>query len=400
MAPHEPATVESLRRRNPEAATRRAGVRVIISATFLGIGGIRTHLVLLCQLLRRHGIGVTVFATDVRWDAETMTGLEKTGVKFQLPPQWIRASRKLSALYCGLTWPWLVPGRAAAVYCISPGYSHLLMHRLKPAQALSINHEIVEPPDPQSADGKRAGKCAARLDASVANSHKVARLMKGYWPEKPIQVIPFLTADAPTPAPVRRRRAGAEEPLRVIYLGRLVEQKRPDQLVRRWGEITKHPALTGANLEIRGYDSDGTMRTGLQTFVTQNGLAERIHLHGEYALTELPGILDAVDLVVLPSRWEGLPLVLVEAMLKGVPFVACAAGGTEELGENNPDVMVTGTDWAEFEAGLVAMAVKIRAGGIDPVRLHGWAEARYGYAAVSERWLECLCRPREFFGVP
>jgi len=187
MAPHEPATVESLRRRNPEAATRRAGVRVIISATFLGIGGIRTHLVLLCQLLRRHGIGVTVFATDVRWDAETMTGLEKTGVKFQLPPQWIRASRKLSALYCGLTWPWLVPGRAAAVYCISPGYSHLLMHRLKPAQALSINHEIVEPPDPQSADGKRAGKCAARLDASVANSHKVARLMKGYWPEKPIQ---------------------------------------------------------------------------------------------------------------------------------------------------------------------------------------------------------------------
>jgi hypothetical protein len=86
-------------------------------------------------------------------------------------------------------------------------------------------------------------------------------------------------------------------------------------------------------------------------------------------------------------------------MLKGVPFVATAAGGTEELGDNNPDVMVTGTAWQDFEAGLRTMAERIRAGAIDPVRLHAWAESRYGNAAVSQKWLACLCDPRGFFNL-
>jgi glycosyltransferase involved in cell wall biosynthesis len=295
-----------------------------------------------------------------------------------------------------LAWPVLVPRQADSVYCISAGYSQLLMHRLKPAHALSINHEIVEPPGPQSP----AGKCAAGLDVTVANSRKVAQLMKGIWPQKPIQVIPFLTSDAPTPPPVKRCRAGGDDVLRVVYLGRLVEQKRPDKLVHRWGEITRHPALAGARLDIRGYDPDGKMLKELREFVVRAGMEGQVKIHGEYPLAELPRILDETDLVVLPSLWEGLPLVLVEAMLKGVPFVATAAGGTEELGENNPDVTVTSTEWADFEAGLIAMAGKIRSGGTDPVRLHAWAEDRYGYAAVSQKWLDCLCQPREFFNLP
>lgn len=101
--------------------------------------------------------------------------------------------------------------------------------------------------------------------------------------------------------------------------------------------------------------------------------------------------------MVLPSLWEGLPLVLVEAMLHGVPFVASAAGGTEELGDANPDVMVTTTKWEDFETGLLAMAAKIRAGEIDSERLHRWVETRYGFAAVSQQWLKCLLSPQQFF---
>jgi glycosyltransferase involved in cell wall biosynthesis len=100
---------------------------------------------------------------------------------------------------------------------------------------------------------------------------------------------------------------------------------------------------------------------------------------------------------VLPSLWEGLPLVLVEAMLHGVPFAATAAGGTEELGDGNPDVVVTGTAWEEFEDGLAALAARLRARQVDPVRLHAWAERRYGYASVSRQWLDCLCDPSQFF---
>lgn len=367
--------------------------RVIVSATVLGLGGIRTHLILLCQLLRRHGVEVIVFATGAHWDQQTIAGLQQFGVKFHLPPLFLRKSRKLSAAYCCLAWPCLMPRHASSVYCISPGYSQLLMQRLKPRHTLSINHEIVEFLNTHGS----AAKCAASLDATVANSRKVKEQMRGYWPKKPIRIIPFLTSDAPTPSPAGRRCTGANEALRVVYLGRLVEQKRPDQLVRRWREITRHPALAGAHLDIRGYDPDGKMLIEMRDFVARTGLGNQVKIHGEYSLAELPRILEKADLVVLPSLWEGLPLVLVEAMLKGVPFVATAAGGTEELGDGNPDVIVTSTEWPDFEAGLMSMAEKIQSGGIDPVRLHAWAENKYGYTAVSQLWLQCLCQSREFF---
>jgi glycosyltransferase involved in cell wall biosynthesis len=370
--------------------------RVIIGATVLGLGGIRTHLTLLCQLLRQQGVEVVVFATGSHWDPGTLANLHKLGVKFWLPPSLMRTSRKLSTFYCCITWPFLMPRRANSLYCISAGYSQILLHRLRPTGTLSVNHEIVVPPSPESP----AGQCAARLDVTVANSRKVADLMQGFWPKKPIRVIPFLTSDVPTSPPIRRRVVGADGRLRVVYLGRLVEQKRPDQLVRRWPELSAQAGLAPARLEVFGYDPDGKMLRDLREFVAGSDLSQTIEIHGEYGLADLPRILDEADLVVLPSLWEGLPLVLVEAMLKGVPFVATAAGGTGELGENNPDVLVTGMDWADFEAGLIAMAGKIRSGSIDPLRLHAWAETRYGYAAVSKQWLACLCQPREFFNLP
>ena len=375
-------------------APRQRCRRVLIGATVLGLGGIRTHLILLCQLLRRHGVEVTVFATGSNWDHETIVSLENIGIKFRLPPRKIRGSRKWAALYSSLTWPWLARRSASALYCVSAGYSQLLLHRLKSSHTPSINHEIVEPPGPDSP----AGKCAAGLDVTVANSRKVAEVMKNFWPDKPIRVIPFLTSDSPAPAPVGRRRVGAGEVLRVVYLGRMVEQKRPDQLVRHWPVLSTLAGLAPARLDIFGYDPAGDMIKSLRAFVADSHLADQIGIHGEYPLARLPNILREADLVVLPSLWEGLPLVLVEAMSRGVPFVASAAGGTEELGDGNPDVIVTSTQWEDFEAGLLKMAGKIRAGEIDPQRLHQWVEQRYGYTTVSQQWLNCLLEPRQFFG--
>jgi glycosyltransferase involved in cell wall biosynthesis len=176
-----------------------------------------------------------------------------------------------------------------------------------------------------------------------------------------------------------------------------VEQKRPDLLVRRWSELTRHPALAGAKLDVFGYDPNGQMLHGLRQFVVQAGLTQCVNIHGEYKLEELPHILAESDLVVLPSLWEGLPLVLVEAMLHGVPFVATAAGGTEELGAGNPDVCITNLEWTHFEAGLIQMAIRVKQGQVDPLRLNAWAETRYGYEAVSKKWLHCLLEPWGFF---
>jgi len=374
----------------PLAATQNA--RVIVGATVLGLGGIRTHLILLLKLLRRHGVEVVVFATGADWDAEAIASMERIGVIFKLPPVPIRKYRKLSAIYCVLAWPFMVPRRANSLYCIAPGYSQLLLHWLKPAGVLSINHEIVEAPPLRS----RPGRCASALDVSLGNSRKVSQMMQATWPDKSIKDIPFLTSDAATPRPARGVRE-LDQPLRVAYLGRLVEHKRPDQLVQRWPELTRSGALRGGRLDVYGFDPDGKMLRDMQDFVRRSKLDDQVRICGGYGPEELSGILAGADIVVLPSLMEGLPLVLVEAMLAGVPIVATAAGGTEELGIANPDAIITSLDWSDFEAGLIAMAGKIRSGAIDPTRLHDWAESRYGYESVSQKWLACVLQPKEFF---
>ena len=345
-------------------------------------------------MLRREGVAVSLFATGSNWDKATLDEVRQWGVRFIMPPTALHSARKLAALYSRLIWPMRISGRANSLYCIGAGRSQLLLHRLRPRGSVSINHEIVAPPGADSP----AGECARELDATVANSRAVARMMQALWPQKPMRVIPFLTSDAPRPSPGTRspRPSG---PLRVVYLGRLVEQKRPDQLVRRWPILSAHPSLAGARLDLHGHDPEGKMLSELRRWVADARLDGRIRVHGAYKLNELPGILRDCDLVVLPSLWEGLPLVLVEAMSHGVPIVATAAGGTEELGDHNPDVIITRTEWEDFEAGLVKMAERVRSGGIDARRLHAWAEERYGYAAVSRQWLNCLQAPREFFGL-
>src|SRR5439155_12039767 len=121
------------------------------------------------------------------------------------------------------------------------------------------------------------------------------------------------------------------------------------------------------------------MMPKLKQLIAENGLEDRVALRGAYAPAQLNDILANADIVVLPSTWEGLPLVLVEAMQRGVPIVTTNAGGSAEFGDANPDVVVTDIEWSSFTDGLLEMARRLRAGQIDPARLYEWAESRYGY---------------------
>jgi len=244
--------------------------------------------------------------------------------------------------------------------------------------------------------GSLGWRCAKSLDVVVANSEKVAQGMAELCLTKPIGIIPFLTSDKPMSSPLHRPAFGEKE-LRVVYLGRIVAHKRPDQLVKEWKNIAALKPLCPARLDVYGFDPGDSLLSELRQFVIDHHLSNQICLHGNYAVSQLPEILAQADIVVLPSLFEGLPLVLVEAMQRGVPIVATAAGGTKELGKDNPDVVITELEWGAFVTGLLAMSQKLRLGEINSVRLHQWTESRYGYTVVAAKWQDALLQPQEFF---
>jgi glycosyltransferase involved in cell wall biosynthesis len=360
---------------------------ILISGSLAG-GGVQTHMSQLCRVLRRCGARVTACGTSTEWPPDALAELRDLGVTVHVPI-WGR----WQAL---ATWPFVLPRDFDLVYCIGQGRMHGRLKRghLRP-EGLAVYHEILDCPRP----GSVADREMRHIDALIANSRRVAADMQQRWPEKPLRVVPFLTADQPVAEPPARPAADSRT-VRVVYLGRLAEHKRPRMLIRNWRSMISRPPFAPARLDIHGDDVSPATLPALRREVAELGLSDDVRLHGAYAHRDLPEILAKADVVVLPSEWEGLPLVLVEAMQHGVPIVATNVGGTAELGIGNPGAIITEPDWDSFAAGLLTMIGRVRRGETDAVRLHRWCESRYGYASVAALWQLMATDPRRFFNQP
>lgn len=112
----------------------------------------------------------------------------------------------------------------------------------------------------------------------------------------------------------------------VVCIGNIVPIKGQDLLLKAFREIAKH----GEYLVFVG---DGEMRRALARQVGEfpPWLAESIRFVGRQPHEEIPRWIAAADLLCLPSRNEGLPNVVLEALACGRPVVATRVGGVEEV---------------------------------------------------------------------
>ncbi|MFA5944462.1 MAG: glycosyltransferase [Candidatus Thermoplasmatota archaeon] len=134
----------------------------------------------------------------------------------------------------------------------------------------------------------------------------------------------------PRPRPECRQRLGLPEkgPI-VACVGNLEPVKGQDLLVEAFRTV--HQTYPGARLVLIG---GGSMEPVLQAMVVRLGLGDVVQFVGPRPHDEIPDWLNAVDLVVLPSRDEGNPTLLAEALGCGVPVVATRVGGVPDILSN------------------------------------------------------------------
>jgi glycosyltransferase involved in cell wall biosynthesis len=102
------------------------------------------------------------------------------------------------------------------------------------------------------------------------------------------------------------------------HVGRFAEQKNHQFLVEVTGEVVRREPR--AHLVMVG---DGPLRPAVERAVAQAGLADRTRFAG--SRPDVPRLLRALDVFVMPSRHEGLPLVGIEAQAAGLPLVLSEA---------------------------------------------------------------------------
>ena len=106
-------------------------------------------------------------------------------------------------------------------------------------------------------------------------------------------------------------------------IARLTEQKAHRHL---FDAMASTPELGSLHLLVVG---DGDLREELRRQVEQLGLSSRVYFLG--ARRDLGNLLGAIDVFVMPSLWEGLPLSMVLAMGAGLPVVATRVAGIPEV---------------------------------------------------------------------
>jgi glycosyltransferase involved in cell wall biosynthesis len=135
--------------------------------------------------------------------------------------------------------------------------------------------------------------------------------------------------------PIGRGRLGVDPSRRLLlFAGRLDPQKRPDWLLERMPEVFR--CLPSHDLVIAG---EGPMRDRLRQLVAKLDIAERVHFVGWQV--DIPRLLATSDLVVLTSRWEGMPNILLEAMAAARPVVTTEVQGARELLGSNAQWQIT-----------------------------------------------------------
>jgi glycosyltransferase involved in cell wall biosynthesis len=126
----------------------------------------------------------------------------------------------------------------------------------------------------------------------------------------------------------------------IVHVGRLDSQKGLDWLLAILPGI--FAKLPEHDLVLAG---EGPARVSLQDQTARLGLAKRVHFLG--IRTDVPEILAASDLLVLPSRWEGMPNAVLEAMAAGKPVVATDVEGVRELLGSDANVQIASSHSAE-----------------------------------------------------
>lgn len=212
---------------------------------------------------------------------------------------------------------------------------------------------------------------------SIAALHRQARVRA----EK-LDVIPNGLPMPAAPLPHRNDR----HRWRVGYVGRLSSEKGPDLFLDAMIPLCqRHPQLHAVML------GDGPERQALLGRIAEAELAERIELPGYQ--TDMNAWWSCLDALVISSRTEGTPMILLEAMQAGVPVVAFGVGGIPDvLQDRHNGLLAAPTDSAQLARQIETLFSEPPLARILADNARRTQQDRYDLRALAERWSQLYIR--------
>jgi len=315
--------------------TESQPVSVLLAESGRAMGGTERVVWELATRLPRERFDVSVWLPGVTGLDELAASLEAQGVRVERVDEvesrwdwkgmfqtWRRLKRRRPALL-HLHHVWPASDRYLPSLAEAAGVPHLVLTEHIVGQPHSAGQKLLKRRELARADTVTA-VCGAVAE-SLVHDYGV--------PRERVRVVPN-GADLPdeaaeNPAARRLRASLGASAMRPLWVcaGRLEEQKGHAVLLEALAEARRRRldfvvALAG----------DGSLRASLERRTAELGLTDCVRFLG--LVEEIGPLLAAADAVLMPSRWEGLPLTLLEALARARPVVASAVGGIPEVIED------------------------------------------------------------------
>jgi glycosyltransferase involved in cell wall biosynthesis len=354
-------------------------VKVLHLVKVEGVGGAEQHLLTLLPELRRRGVDARVLSLDAGGDSQRFhDALDERGVPWTRVPCGLDVSPRLAAAVVRTV-------RSERPRLLHTHMVHGDVYGSLAATTLRLPFVSSRHNDDRYLLGpfrhvdRLLMRGAKRL---IAISDAVASfLVRAGLPASRVTTIHYGLDSLPA-APSELSPAGAGisgEQTLVLAVGRLIEQKDHATLLRAFARVhAEHP---DARLAILGW---GPLEEQTRALARELGIAPAVSLPGR---VEPRDWLLRADVFAHSSAWEGFGLVLLEAMLAGLPVVATNVSAVPEIVTEETGILVpAGDDHALAEAlgRLVADApLRERLGAAGLARAHD----EFSVARMAERTL-------------
>jgi glycosyltransferase involved in cell wall biosynthesis len=298
-------------------------VRVLHTTKVQGIGGAEQHLLALLPALRERGVDARFLSLDAGGDAERFhRALDEHGVP------WRRVSCRADIS------PLLAVRVARAVRAEQPDLLHTHMvhadvYGSVAAHLLGVPFLATRHNDDRYLLGPfrhvdRAFMRGTRAIVAISEAVREFHVRAGLPANKLVTIHYGLDESPSAPSEITPAQAGITEsaPL-VLAIGRLIEQKDHATLLRAFARV--HEQLPAARLAILGW---GPLEGATRALAAHLGLADAVLVAGR---VEPRDWLLRADVFAHASRWEGFGIVLLEAMLSGLPVVATRVSAIPEI---------------------------------------------------------------------
>jgi glycosyltransferase involved in cell wall biosynthesis len=174
---------------------------------------------------------------------------------------------------------------------------------------------------------------------------------------------------------------GTREKNRIIYIGRLEEQKNLAALIHACAR------LPGVELLLVG---DGSLSPRLRKLAHK--LTVNANFLGQRPNNELPSLLASATIFVLPSHYEGHPKTLIEAMATGIPVLGTDVPGIREIIVSGDNGLLCGTRPPEIAQGLALLLDAPESRQALGRSAASYANYHYSLSSIVELELENLAQ--------